>query len=155
MTEPFDWSVAIFMRIGGGLVAVRKRRKDGTLGPWHNPGGKREPYELSVEETASRELWEETGIKLPPGAFKVQDRISRSTLKYQKEQRIKQKHFYELYYFVIELEDYDISTLRSLDRMEEVRLFKFSEYHQMKNFLGLHRRFIQKHGLVPSPAKKT
>ena len=155
MIQSFDWSVAIFMRIGGGLVAVRKRKKDGTLGPWHNPGGKREPFELSVEETASRELWEETGIKLPPSAFIVRDRIPRVTLKHRKGQRAKQKHFYELYYFVIELEDYDISTLRSLDRMEQVRFFKFSEYRRMKNFLGLHRRFIQKHGLVPDPVKNS
>ncbi|MDP3402664.1 MAG: NUDIX hydrolase [bacterium] len=154
MTQSFDWSVAIFVRIGGGLVAVRKRRKDGTLGPWHNAGGKREPYELCVEETASRELWEETGIKLPPSAFKVQDHISRSTLKYQKGQRGKQKHFYELYYFVIELQDYDVTTLRTLDPMEQVRFFKFSEYRRMKNFLPLHQRFIQKHGLVPGLAKK-
>lgn len=154
MTQSFDWSVAIFMRIGGGLVAVRKRRKDGSLGPWHNPGGKREPFELSVEETASRELWEETGIKLPPSAFIVRDRIPRVTLKHQKGQRVKQKHYYELYYFVVELQDYDTTTLRSLDRMEQVRFFKFSEYRRMKNFLPLHQRFIQKHGLVPDPVKK-
>lgn len=154
MVEAFDWSVAIFVRIKGGLVAVRKRRKDGLLGPWHNPGGKREPFELSVQETASRELWEETGIKLPPSAFVVRDHVPRVTLKYKKGMRAKQKHYYELFYFVIELEDYDITTLRSLDTMEQVRYFRFSEFRRMKNFLGLHKRFIQKHSLVPGVAKK-
>lgn len=154
MIEPFDWSVAIFTRVGDGLVAVRKRRKDGTLGPWHNPGGKREPFELSPEETASRELWEETGIKLPPSAFVVKDHIPRITLKHKKGMRAKQKHYYELFYFVIELEHYDIGSLRSLDRVEHVRFFTFTEYRRMKNFLALHKRFIQKHGLVPDRKKK-
>lgn len=149
MIEVFDWSVAIFVRGAGGVIGVRKRMKDGSWGPWHSPGGKREPFELSVKETASRELWEETGIRVTPDAFMILGHMPRVTLKHRRGQRKKQKHYYELFFCVVDIDGFDKKALRSLDRREEVRLFRFGEYRRMKNFQGLHRRFIQKHGLVP------
>jgi len=153
--EVFDWSAVVFVRGLDGVIAVRKRRKDGTWGPWTLAGGKREPFELSATETAQREFWEETGIRLPVSAFRVVDQIPRVTLKHRKGQRKKQKHYYELFYCIVELRTLNKSELRSLDRREEVRFFPFAEYRRMKNFLGLHRRFIQKHRLVPSPTQST
>lgn len=151
--QTYDWSVVVFVRGMRGILAVRKRRKDGTWGPWHLPGGKREPFELSQEETARRELWEETGVRIRDKAFAELDHIPRIAMKQRKGQRKRFKHHYELHLFVTDAEGMDKSELRSLDPNEEVHVFPISEYRRMRNFQGLHRRLIQKHGLVPALPK--
>ena len=156
MAELYDWSAAVFLIIQGrdGVVAVRKRNKDGTWGPWHLAGGKREPFELAVGETARREVWEETGLNVRGIPFVILDQMPRVTHKRRHGQRKREKHFYELFFGTLTIESCDIAALRSTDPHEQVRFFTFAEYRRMKNFLGLHRRFIKKHGLVPA-SKKT
>jgi len=144
----YDWSVVVFVRGMRGVLAVRKRKKDGTWGPWHLPGGKREPFELSQEETARRELREETGVRIIDAPFIELDHIPRVVMKQRKGQRKRVKHYYELYLYVVDAKNVKKSELRSLDRNEEVHVFPLNEYRRMKNFQGLHRRLIQKHGLV-------
>ncbi|MES2931383.1 MAG: NUDIX hydrolase [Patescibacteria group bacterium] len=149
----FDWSVVVFVRGMRGILAVRKRKKDGTWGPWHLPGGKREPFELSQIETARRELREETRVRILEDSLTELDHIPRIAMKQRKGQRKRQKHYYELYLFAADAEVTDDTELYSIDRDEEVTVISLSTYRRMKNFMGLHRRLIQKHGLVPDQKK--
>lgn len=153
MTEVFDWSVAIFIDGADGVIAVRKHARDGRWGPWHLPGGKREPYELSPQETARREVREETGIQMETEAFKVLSRVPRSTYKYRKGVKKPYKHYYGLFFCTATPEHIDAVLLRSTDTREQVRLIPFDEYRRMRGFFGLHRQFITKHGLVPKPER--
>lgn len=152
MTEIFDWSAVVFFGGVNGVIAIRKRKKDGTWEPWQLAGGKREPFELSVEETARREAWEETGVNTRGIPFVILDHMPRVTHTYRRGK--KEKHVYELFLGVLTIASCDPAALRSTDPREQVRFFSFTEYRRMKNFLGLHRRFIKKHGLVPA-LKKT
>lgn len=152
--QTFDWSVVIFVRGMRGVLAVRKRRKDGTLGPWHLPGGKREPFELSPKETALRELREETGVRIVENSLTEVDHMPRMVMKQRRGRPKREKHYYELYLFVADAGVTDKSELCSIDRNEEVTVLSLAKYRRMKNFMGLHRRLIQKHQLVPPLQKK-
>lgn len=153
VTEIFDWSAAVFIIGADGVVAVRKRARDGSWGPWHLPGGKREPYELSVKETALRELTEETGIRANAAPFKILGHTPRVTFKHRKGTKKPYKHYYELFFCAVTLEQVEASLLRSFDPYEQVRLIPFEEYRRMRDFFGLHRRFIKQYGLVPDTRK--
>ena len=58
--------VAIYIRDPGGLILSAARKNDHTQ--WTLPGGKLEPGE-TFEEAATRELFEETGIRYLPLRF--------------------------------------------------------------------------------------
>ena len=53
---------------GGGLELLLIKRAEHESDPWSGhvalPGGREEPFDASLEETAVRETWEETGLDL-------------------------------------------------------------------------------------------
>jgi 8-oxo-dGTP pyrophosphatase MutT (NUDIX family) len=55
--------------VGDRLLLLRRSRAVPSPGLWNLPGGHREPHE-HPREAAVRELWEETGVKLPTAALR-------------------------------------------------------------------------------------
>jgi 8-oxo-dGTP pyrophosphatase MutT (NUDIX family) len=57
------------------LLLIRRAEREGD--PWSGhmalPGGRREPADQSLVETAIRETWEETGVRLGPPAAALDD----------------------------------------------------------------------------------
>ena len=53
------------------LLMIRRAEKNGD--PWSGhmafPGGRYEPHDQNLRQTAERETWEEVGIKLPSNSF--------------------------------------------------------------------------------------
>lgn len=61
-----ETSIALgIVRNGNHILLVRRATTDGLLGKWVFPGGKAESGE-TAEQTAVREVFEETGIKCKP-----------------------------------------------------------------------------------------
>ena len=82
LTPPDEWSgaeeaaveaaVALVFRAGRERELLLVRRARSERDPWSGhialPGGKRDPGDESVLHTAIRETYEETGLRIPPGA---------------------------------------------------------------------------------------
>jgi ADP-ribose pyrophosphatase len=65
---PFPAAVALVLDEAGRLLVCRRAHEPG-LGRWSLPGGVIEPGETG-EQAAAREVAEETGLELPPTAFR-------------------------------------------------------------------------------------
>lgn len=152
MAKTKDWSVVIFADGLGGVLAVRKRLADGAWGPWHLPGGKKNPGERTIGQTGYRELWEETGIDATHAALRVLASETRRIHKsvYNQHKKISFHHKYDLHFCTIALTGIGRDFLRSTDTHEEVRIIPFDEYRTMRTFMKAHRAFIRAHQLVPN-----
>jgi ADP-ribose pyrophosphatase YjhB (NUDIX family) len=115
-------AVAVFCVTPRGIPLVRDPRKPAPRF-WKLPGGKGDGQK-TPEESAVRELEEETGIKVAGEDLELVDKQDRDS------------HFF----FVFRV---DISTLGGLknrgDEGEEVKLFTAEEISEMKDFFLPHR----------------
>jgi 8-oxo-dGTP diphosphatase len=53
-------ATVVYPMMDGKILLGKKTKKIG-VGKWNGFGGKQEPQDRTIEETAARELWEETG----------------------------------------------------------------------------------------------
>lgn len=68
-----------FMEYGGKILLLFRSKKGGVeVGTWCPPGGKMEPGETALEGIM-REIFEETGIRMPPGSIR---HVFRSFVRY-------------------------------------------------------------------------
>lgn len=69
MPTPGKWAaVAVIIRLCRGIEVLIGKRRDNPADPWSGdaafPGGRFEPYDKDLVDTAIREAYEETGIDL-------------------------------------------------------------------------------------------
>ena len=114
----------------GEIVLVYDMEKPAPV-MWKIPGGKKEGNE-SPQETAIRELLEETGLKVDVNDLYLIEEVDKSS----------HRHPHTLFVFVTKVKDFN-GLLRLGDEGEHVALFEMSNISQMGDFFPPHRRYIE------------
>lgn len=126
-----DYAVAVLVHSPQGVVLVRDPEFSRPL--WKLPGGKSQPYELP-NFAATRELLEETGVKVKP--FQL-------TFAYSEPRT---KHTFVLYTAAVE----SLEGLKTRgDEGEEVGVFSLKQLNEMTDLLKPHRRALETIGFFP------